>query len=500
MSLAVLYSRALSGMEAPLVTVEVHLANGLPAFTIVGLPETEVKESKDRVRAALLNARFEFPSRRITVNLAPADLPKESGRFDLPIALGILAASGQLPMAKLKQYEFAGELALTGDLRAIRGGLAMTYKSHSDGRAFVLPEANGAEAALVTDATVFAAKSLLQVCAHLSGREAMQPYDAPPFAGTPLPVPDMAEVKGQNQAKRALEIAASGQHSMLMVGPPGTGKTMLAARLPGILPAMTEEEALSAAAVQSLALGGFKLENWKRRSFRAPHHTASGVALVGGGSNPRPGEISLAHHGILFLDELPEFDRNVLEVLREPLESRKISISRAARQAEFPADFQLFAAMNPCPCGYLGHFLNKCRCSPDQVSRYRSKISGPLLDRIDIQIEVGALPENDLMQAASGETSAAIQQRVQSAFDRQTQRQGKPNSKLSPTEIDQFCTLNTASETLLKAAITRFGMSARAYHRVLKLARTIADAAAQPAIETAHIAEAIQYRQMDKTR
>jgi len=369
MGLAVLHSRGLSGMDAPPVTVEVHLANGLPNFTIVGLPEAEVKESKDRVRAALQNARYEFPARRITVNLAPADLPKESGRFDLPIALGILAASGQIPQDKLKEYEFAGELALTGELRPIRGALAMTLKASRDGRAFVLPQASAAEAALVHDAVIYPAQTLLEVCAHLAGQQLLTLQQAETQTGLGN-YPDFSDVKGQVHAKRALEIAASGSHSVLMSGSPGTGKSMLAARFAGILPPMTDEEALESAAIMSLT-GGFKLEHWKQRPYRAPHHTASGVALVGGGGNPRPGEISLAHHGVLFLDELTEFSRSVLEVLREPLESGRINISRAARQAEFPARFQLIAAMNPCPCGYLAHRNAKCRCTPDQVARYR---------------------------------------------------------------------------------------------------------------------------------
>jgi magnesium chelatase family protein len=498
MSLAVVHSRALAGMEAPPVSVEVHLANGLPAFTIVGLPETEVKESKDRVRAALLNARFEFPQRRITVNLAPADLPKESGRFDLPIAIGILVASGQIPGDKLKGVEFAGELALTGELRPIRGALAMTFKAHRDQRAFVLPEASAAEAALVNDASVLAAKSLLQVCAHLSGRETLKPFVPESAAATINDHhADMAEVKGQAGPKRALEIAAAGGHSVLMLGPPGTGKTMLASRFPGILPPMSETEALEAAAVQSLN-GSFKVDHWKKRPYRSPHHTASGVALVGGGGNPRPGEISLAHHGVLFLDELPEFDRSVLEVLREPLESGRITISRAARQADFPAEFQLIAAMNPCPCGFLGHFQNKCRCTPDQIARYRGKISGPLLDRIDLQVEVAAVPQLELVKAAKGEASDAIRERVTRARERQITRQGKPNAKLGPKEIDERCKPDKAGEELLKSAIARMGLSARAYHRVLKVARTIADLEGAASIGSSQIAEAIRYRKMDQ--
>ncbi|PIV14410.1 MAG: ATP-dependent protease [Gallionellales bacterium CG03_land_8_20_14_0_80_55_15] len=495
MSLAVLYSRALSGMEAELVTVEVHLANGLPSFTIVGLPETEVKESRERVRAALQNCQFDFPARRITVNLAPADLPKESGRYDLPIALGILAATGQIPTDRLAEYEYAGELALTGELRPIRGALAMTYRAANSGRAFILPEANAAEAALVEAAVVYPAKTLLQVAAHLARRETIKPYLNLPET-LPPHYPDMSEVKGQEQVKRALEIAAAGGHSVLMMGPPGAGKSMLAARFPGILPQMTQQEALESAALQSLD-GSFDVSRWKSRPYRAPHHTASGVALVGGGSNPRPGEISMALHGVLFLDELPEFDRSVLEVLREPLESGHITISRAARRAEFPAQFQLIAAMNPCPCGYFGHYNGKCRCTPDQISRYRGKISGPLLDRIDIQIEVPAVPQDDLLGKAAGESSLSVQQRVNAARARQLARQGKNNALLSVTEIDAFCTPDAPGIALLQQALSRLNLSARAYHRILKVARSIADLAGSDAVTRSHIAEAVQYRRLN---
>lgn len=495
MSLAVLYSRALSGMQAELVTVEVHLANGLPSFTIVGLPETEVKESRERVRAALQNCQFDFPARRITVNLAPADLPKESGRYDLPIALGILAATGQIPADQLAKYEYAGELALTGQLRPIRGALAMTYNAANSGRAFILPEANAAEAALVEEATVYPGKTLLQVAAHLAGRELIAPHVSQPDAILPH-YPDMNEVKGQEQAKRALEAAAAGGHSVLMMGPPGTGKSMLAARFPGILPRMTEAEALESAALQSLG-GSFDVQNWKTRPYRTPHHTASGVALVGGGSNPRPGEISMAMHGVLFLDELPEFERGVLEVLREPLESGRITISRAARRADFPAQFQLIAAMNPCPCGYLGHFNGKCHCTPDQVSRYRSKISGPLLDRIDIQIEVPAVSRQELLDKASGERSSMIQERVEAARQRQLSRQHKTNAQLSVTEIDGYCMPDAQGTALLQQAISRLNLSARGYHRVLKVARTLADIDGNPKVTGVHIAEAVQYRRMN---
>ncbi|MFH1044906.1 MAG: YifB family Mg chelatase-like AAA ATPase [Pseudomonadota bacterium] len=498
MPLAVLHSRALAGMDAPEVTVEVHLSGGLPSLTIVGLPATEVKEARDRVRAALVNAHFEFPARRITVNLAPADLPKESGRFDLPIAVGILAASGQLPGNSLDEYEFAGELSLTGDLRPIRGALAMTYKAHRCRRAFVLPQANAAEASLVRDAHILPAKTLLEVCAHLAKRESLQPYIGALAATTQPDYSDLADVKGQMHAKRALEIAAAGGHSLFMLGPPGSGKSMLAARIPGILPPMSDAEALESAALQSLGSGGFRVEQFRRRPFRAPHHSASSVALVGGGGDPRPGEISLAHHGVLFLDELPEFDRKVLEMLREPLESGRVAISRAARQAEFPARFQLIAAMNPCPCGYFGHFSGRCRCTPDQVAHYRGKISGPLMDRIDMHLEVPAVPQEDLLKHTAGEASGAVRERVAAAHRVQIERQGKRNCDLATREIDKWCRPDTTAEGLLRQAIARLNLSARAYHRVLKLARTIADLAASEAIAVAHVAEAIQYRKLDR--
>jgi magnesium chelatase family protein len=496
MTVATVASRALAGIDAPEVTVEVHLGPGLPAFHIVGLPDTEVREARDRVRAALNHVRFEFPARRITVNLAPAELPKDSTRFDLPIALGILAASGQLPPDSLAGQEFAGELSLTGELRAIRGALAMALSARSAGRAFILPEGNAPQAALAGGARILPARTLLEVVAHLAGEAPLAEYQNQAQAVAPA-YPDFSDVKGQQQVKRALEVAAAGGHSVLMVGPPGTGKSMLAARFPGILPSLSEVEALEVAAVHSVSSSGFEAARWGERPFRSPHHSASGPALVGGGNLPRPGEISLAHHGVLFLDELPEFDRDVLEALREPLESGRVSIARAARQAVFPARFQLLAAMNPCPCGHCGDRNGRCRCTPERIARYRGRISGPLADRIDIKLEVPAPREAELVAPIAGESSDVIKRRVEKARQAQLLRQGKPNALLGTREIDRHCGTDREGDQLLRHALARLLLSARAYHRVLRVARSIADLAEKSSIAAEHIAEAIQYRRLD---
>lgn len=502
MSLAIVYSRGCSGIEAPLVTVEVHVTNGLPGLAIVGLPETAVKESKDRVRGAIINSHFEFPIQRITINLAPADLPKEGGRFDLAIALGILAASGQVAKTKFGEYECIGELSLSGELRPIVGTLPVAIHTRNAQRKLILPTSNAAEAALVKQAELLPANSLLEVCAHLGGQQLLTQFIAPPADNTRQSSIDFFDVQGQFHAKRAFEIAATGRHNLLMLGPPGTGKSMLASRLPTIVPELTERQAQETAAIVSVSDQALDVEHWLRPPFRAPHHTASAAALVGGGSNPKPGEISLAHNGVLFLDELPEFDRRVLEVLREPLETGYITISRAARQANFPAKFQLIAAMNPCPCGYIGDTSGRCHCTSDQVARYRARISGPLLDRIDMHIEMPRISHQVLRKGSPGgeESSANIRARAKKARTVALRRQNKVNTALSVKEIKTHCALSESGHQILERAMDQFKLSHRAYHRILKLARTIADLASAERIEIAHLSEALSYRKLDRSQ
>ena len=497
MGLALVHSRARAGVRAPLVKVEVHLSGGLPATHIVGLPEAAVREARDRVRAAILCAQFEFPARRITVNLAPADLPKDGGRFDLPIALGILAASGQIDRNALAEYEFLGELGLTGELRSVDGVLPAALGAAQAGRKLIVPPGNGAEAALAREVQAHTARTLLEVCAALDGSKDLPSAEAP--AAQPNVVPDMADVRGQAHARRALEVAAAGNHHLLLVGTPGCGKTLLASRLPGILPESSEAEALETAAIASVSGRGLDPSRWRLRPFRSPHHTASAVALVGGGAQPRPGEISLAHNGVLFLDELTEWDRRALEVLREPLESGTVTVSRAARSAEFPARFQLVAAMNPCPCGWAGDSSARCRCSAEAIARYRARISGPLLDRIDLHVDVPRLPPQELRpDAPAGESSAVIRARVERARAIQHARAGKANAQLSQSETFAACRLDAADQTLLERAIDRLQLSARSMHRILRVARTIADLDGAGPIATAHLSEALGYRRIDR--
>lgn len=498
MSVSTVFTRAQLGVSAPLVTVETHISNGLPSLSIVGMPEASVRESRERVRSALLNAEFEFPARRVTINLAPADLPKQGGRYDLAIAVGILSATAQLDGLSLTQYEFIGELALTGALRAVTGVLPSAAACRENDRKLCLASGNIDEASLVDGLPIISADNILQVCERLRSGCPGAHKSRKPVDEILIDAPDMADIKGQRLARRALEIAAAGGLNLLLYGPPGTGKSMLASRLTGILPPLTGDEALEVASVYSVA-GQLDHARYYERPYRSPHHSASPVALIGGGSTPLPGEVSKAHHGVLFLDELPEFDRRALEMLREPIESGHVNISRASRTLSYPAVFQLMAAMNPCPCGYLGHPKIACKDTPQQIYQYRRKLSGPLLDRFDMHVEVGYQAGSVVLNASAAEEgSETVKVRVMAARDRQAARQGCINSVLSVRQLGEHCALDARLQGWLENTMEQLSLSARGVHRVLRLARTIADLAGDQDIEMTHLGEAMAYRALDK--